>query len=35
VPDDIAAGCAYLLSDDAAFVNGADLRIDGGRSAGI
>jgi NAD(P)-dependent dehydrogenase (short-subunit alcohol dehydrogenase family) len=34
VPEDIAAGCAYLLSDDAAFVNGADLRIDGGRSAG-
>jgi NAD(P)-dependent dehydrogenase (short-subunit alcohol dehydrogenase family) len=34
VPEDIAAGCAFLLSDDAAFVNGADLRIDGGRSAG-
>jgi len=35
LPEDIAAGCAYLLSDDAAFVNGADLRIDGGRTAGI
>lgn len=29
------AGCAYLLSDDAAYVNGADLRIDGQRTAGI
>ena len=35
LPEDIAAGCAFLLSDDAAFVNGADLRIDGGRTAGI
>jgi NAD(P)-dependent dehydrogenase (short-subunit alcohol dehydrogenase family) len=35
VPEDIAAGCAYLLSDDAAYVNGADLRIDGGRTAAI
>ena len=25
LPEDIAAGCAFLLSDDAAFVNGADL----------
>jgi NAD(P)-dependent dehydrogenase (short-subunit alcohol dehydrogenase family) len=35
LPEDIAAGCAYLLSDDAAYVNGADLRIDGGRTAAI
>lgn len=28
--DDVAAGAAYLVSDDAAFVTGADLLIDGG-----
>jgi len=32
-PDDIAAAVAYLASDDAAFVTGADLRVDGGRLA--
>jgi NAD(P)-dependent dehydrogenase (short-subunit alcohol dehydrogenase family) len=32
-PDDIAAAVAYLASDDAAFVTGTDLRVDGGRLA--
>jgi NAD(P)-dependent dehydrogenase (short-subunit alcohol dehydrogenase family) len=31
--DEIAAGIAYLASDDAAFVTGTDLVIDGGYSA--
>jgi len=30
-PEDIAATIAYLASDDAAFVQGAELRVDGGR----
>ncbi|MBV9469161.1 MAG: glucose 1-dehydrogenase [Abitibacteriaceae bacterium] len=30
-PEDIAAAIAYLASDDAAFVQGAALRVDGGR----
>ncbi len=29
-PEEIAAACAYLASDEAAFVNGAVLKIDGG-----
>jgi NAD(P)-dependent dehydrogenase (short-subunit alcohol dehydrogenase family) len=32
-PDDIAAGVAYLASDDAAFVTGLELYIDGGYMA--
>jgi NAD(P)-dependent dehydrogenase (short-subunit alcohol dehydrogenase family) len=32
-PDEVAAGCAYLLSDDAAYVNGTTLTIDGGYTA--
>ncbi len=32
-PDDVAAAIAYLASDDAAFVTGAELRVDGGRLA--
>jgi NAD(P)-dependent dehydrogenase (short-subunit alcohol dehydrogenase family) len=32
-PEDIAAGIAFLASDDAAFVNGATLVVDGGRLA--
>ena len=32
-PDDIAAGIAYLVSDDAAFVTGSSLVIDGGYTA--
>lgn len=34
VPDDIAAGVVYLASDDARFVTGAELVIDGGVMAG-
>ena len=29
-PQEIAAACAYLASDEAAFINGAVLKIDGG-----
>ena len=32
-PDDIAAAVAYLLSDDAAYVTGANLVVDGGRTS--
>ncbi len=33
-PNDIAQGVLYLASDDAAFVNGIDLKIDGGITVG-
>ncbi len=33
-PDDIAAAVAYLGSDEASFVNGANLVVDGGLTAG-
>ena len=32
-PGEVAAAVAYLLSDDASFVNGATVPVDGGRSA--
>ena len=32
-PEDIAAGVAYLASDDAEFVTGLELYIDGGYMA--
>ena len=32
-PDDIAAGCLYLASDEAAWVTGSELVIDGGMTA--
>jgi NAD(P)-dependent dehydrogenase (short-subunit alcohol dehydrogenase family) len=32
--DEIAAACAYLLSDDASFVSGAAVPVDGGYTAG-
>jgi 3(or 17)beta-hydroxysteroid dehydrogenase len=32
-PAEIAAFCVYLLSDEAAFITGADLPIDGGLTA--
>jgi NAD(P)-dependent dehydrogenase (short-subunit alcohol dehydrogenase family) len=33
-PADIAAGVVYLASDEARFVTGIELTIDGGASAG-
>ncbi|GAB2955328.1 SDR family oxidoreductase [Hymenobacter coalescens] len=32
-PDDVAAAVAFLASDEAAFVQGAEIRVDGGRLA--
>lgn len=32
-PEDVASLCVYLLSDDAAFITGADVPIDGGLTA--
>jgi NAD(P)-dependent dehydrogenase (short-subunit alcohol dehydrogenase family) len=31
-PNEVAAAVAYLLSDEASFINGAILPVDGGRS---
>lgn len=33
VPDDIAAAVAYLVSDDAQYVTGTTIRVDGGYTA--
>lgn len=32
-PEEVASAVAYLLSDDAGFINGTILPVDGGRSA--
>ena len=34
-PEDVAMTIAYLASDEAAFVQGAEIRVDGGRLAGL
>jgi NAD(P)-dependent dehydrogenase (short-subunit alcohol dehydrogenase family) len=32
-PEEVAAAVGYLLSEDASFINGVILPVDGGRSA--
>jgi NAD(P)-dependent dehydrogenase (short-subunit alcohol dehydrogenase family) len=32
-PEDVARAIVYLASDDAGFITGAELRVDGGRLA--
>ncbi|MEM9610923.1 MAG: SDR family oxidoreductase, partial [Actinomycetota bacterium] len=34
MPDDVAGAVAFLASDDAAFLTGVALDVDGGRSIG-
>jgi NAD(P)-dependent dehydrogenase (short-subunit alcohol dehydrogenase family) len=34
-PEDIAAAIAFLASDEAGFINGANLVVDGGLTAGM
>lgn len=31
LPDDVAGVCLFLASDDAAFINGAEMLVDGGK----
>lgn len=33
-PDEVASLCAFLASDEAAFINGTSIVIDGGQIAG-
>ena len=33
-PDDVAAFCTYLGSDEGRFISGATIEVDGGRSVG-
>ena len=35
MPDEVAAGAAFLLSDEASFINGIDLTVDGGLVAAV
>ena len=35
LPEEVAAGAAFLLSDQASFINGIDLPVDGGLVAAI
>ena len=34
-PEEIGKLYAFLASDDAAYITGADIRIDGGETAGL
>jgi NAD(P)-dependent dehydrogenase (short-subunit alcohol dehydrogenase family) len=34
-PEDVAKACLFLASDDAAFITGSGLAVDGGMAAGL
>jgi NAD(P)-dependent dehydrogenase (short-subunit alcohol dehydrogenase family) len=34
-PEDVAGAALFLASDDAAFVTGAEIAVDGGMAAGL